>query len=305
MLRARAISTPECLGADPSPIFLIQRFDLLSVYGVKLESDAVRRLAANTNVDVGLKDTIVTITVTDKTAARAKALADGYLDALRETNGRLALSDSSQRRQFFDQQLAREKNNLADAEVELKKTEEQSGLIAPTGQTTLQIETIAQTRAQIAIREVQLAALRQSATDQNDSVVRLHSEITDLESQLSRLENGATKQGEAIPASKVPALQLDFVRKEREVKYHEALFEMLARQLESARMDESRDAPLLQVLDHGSLPDRKSSPHRSLFALAGFIGGLFGGCMWVLAREYMQSARSLFAPMSDLTPASK
>jgi len=284
---------------------LIQRFDLLKVYGFNRESDAVKRLAANTTIEIGVKDTIVTITVKDRAAARAKALADGYLDALRETNHRLALTDSSQRREFFDQQLAREKNDLADAEVELKKTQEQSGLIAPTGQTTLQIQTIAQTRAQIAVRQVQLAALRQSATDQNERVIRLHSEIADLEGQVNRLEVGGINQGGAIPASKVPTLQLDFVRKEREVKYHEALFEMLAKQLEAARMDESRDAPLLQVLDHGSLPDRKSSPYRSLFALGGLVGGLLLGCIWVLIQEYMQSARSLFAPMSDLLPESK
>ena len=284
---------------------LIKRFDLLKVYGVKRESDAVRRLAANTTVEVGLKDTIVTITVKDKTPDRAKALADGYLDALRETNGRLALNDSSQRRQFFDQQLAREKNDLADAEVELKKTEEQSGLIAPTGQTALQIQTIAQTRAQIALRQVQLAGLSHYATDQNESVIRLHSEIADLEGQLSRLEKGDPNQGGSIPASKVPALQLDYVRKERDVKYHEALFEMLAKQLEAARMDESRDAPMLQVLDYGSWPDKKSSPHRGLFALGGLVGGLLVGCVWVLTREYLQSAQSLFAPMSDLYPESQ
>ena len=40
--------------------------------------------------------------------------ANAYFDALRETNSRLALSEASQRRLFFGQQLAKEKDNLAD-----------------------------------------------------------------------------------------------------------------------------------------------------------------------------------------------
>src|SRR3984957_16351653 len=115
------------------------------------------------------------------------------MDVLRETDGRLALGQSSQRRLFFGQQLAKEKDDLEDAEVDLKKTEEVSGLIAPVGQTESEIRTIAETQAQIAIRQVQLAALRQSATEQNPDVIRLQSEIEDLQGQLGRLQNGKGK----------------------------------------------------------------------------------------------------------------
>jgi uncharacterized protein involved in exopolysaccharide biosynthesis len=221
------------------------------------------------------------------------------MDALRETNGRLALSQSSQRRLFFGQQLAKEKDDLEDAEVDLMKTEEQSGLIAPTGQTTVEIETLAQTQAQIAVRQVQLAALRDSATEQNPEVIRLRSEIGDLQGQLARLQNGSGKlSAAAIPTSKVPELQLEYVRKEREVKYHEALFEMLSRQYEAARLDEARDAPVLQVLDPASYPDTKSAPKRSYYMLGGLVFGFISGCVWVLLREPMRELRASLAQES-------
>ncbi len=265
---------------------IIQRFDLKKVYKVKKESQAEKILAANSTFGVGLKDSIVTLSVTDVDPSRARDLVNAYLDALRETNGRLALSESSQRRLFFGQQLDKEKNALEDAEVDLKKTEEQSGLIAPAGQTASEIQMIAQTRAQIAAREVELSALRQSATAQNPAYIRLQSEIGDLQGQLARLQTGSGRIGDgAIPTSKVPELALDYVRKTREVKYHEELFEMLARQYEAARMDESHDAPLLQVLDPASYPDTKTSPKRMLLMLGGLIFGFLAGSVWVLLRE--------------------
>ncbi|MGB0123537.1 MAG: Wzz/FepE/Etk N-terminal domain-containing protein [Silvibacterium sp.] len=265
---------------------LVQRFNLKGVYKVKKESQAEKALASHSAFDVGVKDSIVTISVTDKSPARARDLVNAYLDALTKTNGRLALTEASQRRLFFGQQLAREKDDLENAEVDLKKTEEQSGLIAPIGQTATEIQMIAETRAQIAVRQVELSALRQSATNQNSDVIRLQSEINDLQEQLSRLQTGTSKSGSVvIPTSKVPGLELDYVRKMREVKYHEALFEMLARQYEAAQMDEARDAPLLQVLDPASYPDTKSWPPRMLMIFGGLILGCLAGSGWVLMRE--------------------
>ena len=271
---------------------LVKRFDLMHVYKVKKESLAEKVLGANTAVSVDLKSSIVTVEVTDKSPGRAQELANAYMDALRETNGRLALSQSSQRALFFGQQLANEKDDLESAEVELKKTEEQSGLIAPSGQTEAEIKTIADTQAQIAMRQVQLAALRDSATEQNPEVIRLRSEIEDLQGQLARLQSGNSKESiTAIPTSKVPELQLEYVRKEREVKYHEALFDALSKQFEAARLDEARDAPVLQVLDPASYPDTKSSPHRSYYMLGGLVFGFLGSCIWVLTRDRLRTVK--------------
>ena len=276
---------------------IVKRLDLKSVYKVTKESQAEKILSGNSKFDVGLKDSIVTISVTDGSPARAHDIANGYLDSLRETNGRLALSEASQRALFFQQQLAKEKDALADAEVELKKSEEQSGLIAPAGQTASEIQIIAQTRAQIASREVTLSALRQSSTPQNPEVIRLQSEIDDLQGQLARLQTGSgNAKGGAIPTSKVPELELDYVRKTREVKYHEALFEMLAKQYEAARMDESHEAPVLQVLDPASYPDEKSSPKRMLIMLGSLIAGCLMGCFWVLLRGRIYEIRTRFGP---------
>jgi uncharacterized protein involved in exopolysaccharide biosynthesis len=276
---------------------LVKQFDLMHVYRVKKESQAEKILDSSTDVTVDMKSSIVTVGVTAKSPVLAHDLASAYMDALRETNGRLALSQSSQRRLFFGQQLAKEKDDLEDAEVDLKKTEEQSGLIAPTGQTEAEIRTVAETQAQMAVREVQLAALRDSATEQNPEVIRLRSEIGDLQGQLSRLQNGSGNTSTAaIPTSKVPELQLEYVRKEREVKYHEALFDMLSKQYEGARLDEARDAPLLQMLDPASYPDTKSAPKRSYYMLGGLVFGFFASCVWVLTRDRIRALRVFLAP---------
>ena len=279
---------------------LIKRFDLKSLYKVKKESQAEKALASHSTFDIDPKSSIVTISVRDHSPSRARDLANAYLDALTEKNGQLALTESSQRRLFFGQQLEREKNDLENAEVALKETEEKSGLIAPAGQTSSEIQMIAETRDRISAKQIELTSLRLSETEENPDLIRLESEIQGLQDQLSRLQTGTSQRlSGAIPTSKVPELQLDYVRKEREVKYHETLFEMLSRQYEQARIDEAHNAPLVQVLDTASYPDSKSSPFRALIVLGGLIlGGLLGGT-WVILRDRVYRIPAYFAPPTD------
>jgi tyrosine-protein kinase Etk/Wzc len=273
---------------------LIKRFDLQDEYKAKRFSDAAVALKARSSFVIGTKDTLITISVIDPDPKRAADLANGYLDALYRQNGRLALTEASQRRLFFEQELEHEKNVLADAEVELKKTEEQTGLISVNGQAQVAIESIAQVRAQISSREIELGALRQAATNQNPEVVRVQTQIDGLKQQLQKLENdsGVRQFGNYLPATaNVPALALEYVRKEREVKYREVLFELIAKQYESARLDESREAPVLQVVDRAVVPDRKSGPLRTVIVVGFcFLGALMGSTR-VLVKDFFARLR--------------
>jgi tyrosine-protein kinase Etk/Wzc len=275
---------------------LIRQFDLQTVYKRKKLSGTEKALATHTKFIPG-KDSLVRVNVEDHDPNRAAQMANAYLTVLSKQNDRLALTEASQRRAFFERQLETQKNQLADAEVDLAKTEEQTGLIHPSGQAQLQVETIARTRAEISSREIELEAMSQGATDQNPEVVRLRSEITGLREQLRQLEDSSDiKAGPGnieVPTAKVPALMLDYIRREREVKYHEALYELLLRQLESAKLDESRSAPMIQVVDPAVVPDTKSGPPRTLLTfLFAALGGL-AAAAWIYAREVWRKRYSI------------
>ena len=258
---------------------------LTKAYKVKKESDAEKLLAKNSTFESGTKDPLVTISVTDTVPERARDLANGYLAALQDTSSGLSLSESSQRRLFFEQRLSKERDDLADAEVALKQSQEKTGLIAPAGQTASELQTLASLRAQITDRQVRLASLLHEETEQSPNVLRLRSEISNLQAQTSQMENGQSKgQFGRFSAAQVPELELDYIRKTRDVKYHEALFDIIAKQYEAARLDEAKDAPL-QVLDHATVPDTKSGPHRTLLMALGMLLGLAAGVVWVLIQH--------------------
>lgn len=273
---------------------LVKQFDLERVYGKRRLSDTEKKLKSRSKF-VAWKDTLVTITVEDHNPKRAADIANAYLAELSAQNGRLALTGAAQRRLFFEQQLEREKDALADAEVALKRTQEKTGIISPGDQSRAAIGAIEQTHAEITAREVELSSLKQSTTDQNPDVIRIEAEIADLQEHLQKLQNGReTQQPGNVqpPMARVPELQLEYVRQAREVKYHEVLFDLLARQYEAAKLDESREAPLLQVVDYAVVPDKKSGPPRTLLTIAGLFAGFLIGCGWVLGRYFIDELKA-------------
>jgi len=262
---------------------MVQRFHLMQVYGVKKESLAEKKLASRSLFSIGTKDPVVTIAVTDHSPQRARDLAAGYLQALQETSANLSLTESSQRRLFYEQRLAREKDELANAEVALKQVEEKTGLVAPAGQTASNIQALAQIQAQITSQQARLAALLHDETDENPEVLRARSEIASLQAKAAEMESGSEQGFGRLSTAQVPETELEYIRKARDVKYHEALFDIIAKQYEAARLDEARDAPL-QVLDQPVVPDTKSGPPRSIIMAAGLLFGLLGSSAWAVFR---------------------
>jgi uncharacterized protein involved in exopolysaccharide biosynthesis len=76
------------------------------------------------------------------------------------------------------------------------------------------------------------------------------------------------------------------------MKYHEALYELLMRQYESAKLDEAHSAPLVQVVDYAVVPDSKAGPPRTLLTvLAALLGGFIGAAR-VFFRHTMGISRA-------------
>jgi tyrosine-protein kinase Etk/Wzc len=271
---------------------LIRRFDLLRVYGVNRMSDARRKLQNASSILLS-KEGFVSISVEDEDRSRAPQIANGYVEQLRKLTQDLAVTEAGQRRIFFERQLELARNNLADAEQGLKETEQSTGVIQLDGQAKAIIESVVKLRAQIAAKEVELHAMRLFSTEQNPDVMLGEQKLSGLRAQLALLEKQGGGSGDLqVPAGSVPEAGLQYVRKLRDVKYSEAIFELLAKQYEAARLDEAKTAAVIQVLDPAIEPDRKSSPRRMLIVLIVSLLGFCGAVGYVLSAEALCRMRS-------------
>ncbi len=177
---------------------LINRFDLRKEYRVKRYQDARKKLASRSEI-MAEKEGTISIAVTDGDPKRAAELANAYVDELHAMNSDLAITEAAQRRVFYQQKLDAEREELAQAEVALKQAQQKTGLIQPDAQGRAIIDTVANARAMVAMKEVQLQAMRTYATENNPDVKRAETELAGLRAQLVKLErsNGQTRGRES------------------------------------------------------------------------------------------------------------
>lgn len=182
---------------------IAKRFDLQARYETKTFEDAVQALEKIALISSG-KDGLITVEIDDKDPKIAADIANTFVEELNDLLQKFAITDASQKRTFFEQQMRQAKDQLTDAEIRLDKT---------------------------------------------------------------------------------PNTSLQYMDAVRSLKYHEAVWEILAKQFEGAKLDEAKDFPLIQVLDKAIPPEKKSKPKRSLIVMLATLVAFFLAVIGVFIRE--------------------
>ena len=265
---------------------LIDAFGLMQAYESKFRFEARKELSKNVRIVLGKKDGLITIEVDDTSPQRAAEMANRHVDELRRVTTELALSEAQQRRLFFEGQLKQTKDKLSQSQLALQSSGfNQSALRA---EPKAAAESYARMKAEVTAAEVRLQTLRGSLVDSAPEVQQqlirlqaLRAQLGKLEGSLDGVENG------------------DYVSKFREFKYQETLFDLFSRQYELARVDESREGALIQVVDAATLPEYKSRPRR------GFVAIVSTGIALIVLLAFVALRQSLRRATADPDTARK
>lgn len=233
---------------------IIDKFHLMQVYEAKYRESARKALEKNMRVTLGKKDGLISVEVDDEDPQRAAQMTNRLIDELRALTDTLALTEAQQRRVFFETQLKQTRDNLAKAQQALQASGINVGALR--AEPKAAAEGYARLQAELTAAEVRLQTLRRSLADGAPEVQQQHAVAAALRTKLAQLEVPREANADA-----------DYIGKYREFKYQETLFELFSRQYESARLDESRDGALIQIVDPAQPPERRSKPKRALTAL--------------------------------------
>ena len=131
--------------------------------------------------------------------------------------------------------------------------------------------------------------MRAFATGQNPDLKQAQHELDAMKQELAKMEGTSSGRDNAGSAGKADGM--DNLRLLRDVKYYETIFDLLAKQYEIAKIDEARDASIVQVLDPAVEPERKSKPTRSLIVVLTALVVGFLAILWAFIKEAGDKAR--------------
>jgi uncharacterized protein involved in exopolysaccharide biosynthesis len=167
----------------------------------------------------------------------------------------------------------------------MRNMQEKSGVVQIDAQADMLVRELAQSDAAITEAEAQLRGKSAYATAENPEMRRGEASLARLKEQRRHLEDSG---GGALSIKKGPAVGLEYMRKLREVKYREALLDMLIKQLAAARLDESQASPDVRIVDKAEVPEMRSSPARTQWAIAGAFLGLVFASFYLIAIELVR-----------------
>ena len=265
---------------------LIARFKLQERYEAKTKTDTRMVLAGAVRVASG-KDGLMSVEVDDKDPQFAADLANAHVEELRKLLGKLAVTEAQQRRLFFEKQLTQAKDNLALAEVALKSTGISSSVLKSNPVSA--VAAVAGLKAQVTAQEVKVGAMRGYLADTAPDFKLAMNELANLRSQLAKQEKDEPASNPTAGSANGKDVG-DYVTKYREYKYQETLFELFSKQFEIAKVDESREGAVIQVLDAAEPPERKSKPKKAMIAIIATLASGFAMLLFVFVRSALANA---------------
>jgi uncharacterized protein involved in exopolysaccharide biosynthesis len=249
-------------------------------------------LSKNLEAKADPKTGIISIAVLDKDPGRAAALANGFVDALKEVTSGLAISEAAQKRLYYETQLKEVQSALEKSKEALKAYQERTGIQEAGSQTGALVGTLASLQAQITAKEVQLRALTTYATGQNPEVEKVRNELSALYGQLERLEADQGSARDPLnPEGGMPKARMEYVRLLREAKFNEYLYGLIQKQFEMAKLGEVKDAAVIQVIDEAVPPQVKFESKRTIRVLSAAVLGLFLSVLAAFFLEFLENAK--------------
>ena len=271
---------------------IIGQFDLRKAYGERRYDDARQVLQARTSISEDKKSGIITIAVQDRNPQRAAELARAYVDDLNTRVSQLTTSSAHRERVFLEGRLEKVKQQLDDATLRLSQFSSANRTMDPQIQGKAMLDSATALQGQLIAAETELSGLQQIYGSENYRVKAASARVGELRSKLRMISGvpgspGTAKQaGQLYPSlDQLPLLGNTYYELARQAKIEEALYEVLTKQYELAKVQEAKELPSIKILDEPVVPERRSFPPRLLIITAGTMLVIFCAVVWAFARK--------------------
>jgi uncharacterized protein involved in exopolysaccharide biosynthesis len=283
---------------------LIDRFDLQHVYHTRYKFSTAKHLARLTTITDDKKSGVITIEVQDTDPVRARDLAQGYLDELNKLVMQTSTSTAHRERLFIEQRLHGVQRDLEAAQIELSEFSSKNSTVDIKEQTRAMVDAGAHVQGELLVEQSGLQSLRQIYGDGNVRVRETEARIAALQGDLTKMvgssaplnigAEGANDTSAAVDDKselypslrQLPRLAVPYADLYRRVKVEEAVFELLTQQYEMARIEEAKDVPVVSVIDHPGIAEKKSFPPRLLLTFLFTLLSFGVAAAAILLREW-------------------
>jgi capsule polysaccharide export protein KpsE/RkpR len=281
---------------------LINSFDLRARYKKSTYLEARKKLTKFTDIEQDSKSGVITLRVTDYEPKVAAEIANAYIQELNRLAVDLNTSSAHREREFLEERLKTAKQDLSRASLDLSQFTSRNSMVDPQNEGKAMMDAASKLQGELIARETELKGLQEIYSNDNVRVRTLNARIAELRAQLKKmvgpsvLPGNDARSSDASAASSglypsmrtLPTLGSHYADLYREAKIQEAVYAFVTQQYEMAKIQEAKEVPIVRVMDAGDVPEKKSSPFRSLIVGLSVLSALALACIWVIGKDHWE-----------------
>jgi uncharacterized protein involved in exopolysaccharide biosynthesis len=264
----------------------VYKFDRKKTYYVE---DLEKEFRKHIGFEVADEGTFV-LKAEDESPQRAAGIANFMAARLDAIYKRLSVETEHNQRVFLEQRLALIKTDLDSAENRIVEFQKRNNMMDIEEQSKATIDAGTTMEAKYLAAELNLDIDRRVFSPDNPKIKEAEMELAELRRQRDSLLR-ERKSELLIPYKMAPDLGLQLLRLKRNLKIQETLFEMMMSQYETAKFEEAKNTPTVQVLDVAVPPQKRVSPKRMKIVAGCFCFSIFAGIACVSVIEYFRRFR--------------
>ncbi len=273
-----------------------QEKTLLEIWDTASEQQAIEKLRKRSRIFAN-EQGIIQISVELHDPELAAQVANAFTAELDRVNQEKSVSKAKNSRIYIEEQLKITAKRLKEASEALAEFQARYKAVDLEQQTRVAIEKAGEIKGTLLAKEVELQVMLQTMKEDNPVIERLRTEIEELRKQFEHLQFGNSVPLEQqkdyfIPFAEVPEVGLKLAQLLREVKVQETVWQLLNQQYYSAKIQEARDTPTIQVLDEAVPPERRTRPKRTWLVLVATFLAFTASVFWAFVLEYREKVRT-------------
>lgn len=240
--------------------------------------------------DIKTKPSIHTIAVTLKDAKAASEIANAYPVVLERYLKEKNVTKSRRNREFVEKQLKIFEDEVKLQEEELKMIQQRYKTISIGDEAKAAVELFSGMKKDILELNAKIKMAKEFAGDENIEVKKLQKQKEVYEGQLESLKSGDKNSGADLIAMKdIPDIKIRVSKLERELTAKVEVYKVLLAQYETAKIDEVKDASIINILDKSIVPKKPEQSKKKVIVAVGLVLGMFLGVFIAFFREFIKT----------------
>ncbi|MCF7813683.1 MAG: hypothetical protein K9N40_04305 [Candidatus Cloacimonetes bacterium] len=271
---------------------VVKHFDLATYFEI-VEEDPYRVMETATAL---LQESIMSFYVSPETGIihiyaetkdrlLSKEIVDYYVKKIEEYNLTVQKSKGRQKRIFLESRIEEIESKMDELKLRMQNFQEKNRVLEIDSQIRGAIDLYSSLLKKQLELEMEIVSYNELYPEGSAKLKILELSLSEIDKKIKGLESGSDYKY-MLGMENVPELANSYSSLYSQLEINKTLYEFIFPQLESARLEELKDLPSLEIIDEGNIAGYRSKPKRARFCIIMFLSAIIISSTLVIISQY-------------------